>query len=221
MFPLAPPFTAVATIRVPARGLRGGLRNPAALTHGLTPTILQKGVKHVYRVLDDIDATLLEDGVRLSEIIELANLSSVLGNLLALGIVRASGGVFTRAGPHKYQDLRANRKDAANIEIKIALEDNKPKGHLPKPGHYLIGRYVLGDADGTRTIGERGSVVWFWEIRFGELALDDFSISNTAGDSGKTAVVKTASLKKLRLVYFDEPLCPYKRVNAFLKAFGE
>lgn len=208
------------TLRVPARGLRGEFRNPAALTHGLTPTIVEQGVKHVYKVLDDIDATLLEDGVRLAEVIELANLSSMLGNLLALGIVRASGGVFTRAGPHKYQDLRANHKNAANIEIKIALEDNKPKGHLPKAGHYLIGRYVLGNADGTCTVGERGLVVWFWEIRFGELDLDDFSISNTAGDSGKTAVVKTEALKKLRLVYFDEPLCPYKRVPRFLKMFG-
>ena len=49
-------------------------------------------------------------------------------------IVKASNGVFRKNGPHKYPDLLADRLDAANVEIKVALEDNKPKGHLAKPG---------------------------------------------------------------------------------------
>ncbi len=98
--------------------------NTPAMCAGLTERMLVEGVREAYRLLDTIDATLLAShGVRLADLVELANLSSIIGNLLALSIVKASGGVFTRAGSHKYQDLRASgsNPDAFSIEIKIAL----------------------------------------------------------------------------------------------------
>lgn len=204
------------------RLLRGGLRNAAALRAGLEERTLRAGVKEAYRLLDTIDETLLASHkVRLSEIVERANLSSIIGNLLALGIVKSSGGVFQRAGAHKYQDLRAspNHPQASNIEIKIALGKNRPKGHLAKEGHYLTCRYVLADEEGSR--GSEGPLVWIWELRFGLLRTEHFAISSTPGDSGKTAVVTPEGMRRLRLVYFDEELCPFARVERYLTEYGD
>ncbi len=33
--------------------------------------------------------------------------------------------------------------------------------------------------------------MWFWEVKVGDIRVEDFAISNTEGDSGKTAVVRT------------------------------
>jgi hypothetical protein len=73
----------------------------------------------------------------------------------------------------------------------------------------LTCRYVLGKQDGTYVIGERGDVVWIWEVRFGLLEVKHYNISNTAGDSGKTAVVNAAGMEELQPVYFDAGHCPY------------
>ncbi len=198
-------------------------RNPEALKAGLTIDVLSEGVKYAHDILDTIDLTLIERGSpRISRLVELANFSSMVGNLLATGIVQASEGTFERAGPHKYQDLRAtgSDSDAQNIEIKVALETNKPKGHLAKAGHYLTCRYVLGEEDGTYERGQRGEVAWIWELRFGYLSEEHFSVSNTQGDSGKTAAVKEEGMKRLAVVYFDPRLCPYARVKRYLKKNG-
>jgi len=197
---------------MPRPPIRAFFFNVGALGYGLTWEMIHSGIEYVYQTLDKVDATLLEaESPRLSQLVELANLSSMLGNLLATGIVRSCGGVFNRAGPHKYQDLRAVTEgpDARNIEIKVSLEDNPPKGHLAKEGQYLTCRYVLGKEDGSYTIGERGDVVWIWEVRFGCLETKHFNISNTAGDSGKTAVVSAEGMHQLHPVYFDAARCPY------------
>ncbi len=93
--------------------------------------------------------------------------------------------------------------------MKVSLETNNPKGHLAKVGQFLTCRYVLGKEDGSYTIGQRGDVVWLWEIRFGYLEAKHFNISNTAGDSGKTAVVNADGMRQLRPVFFDKDRCPY------------
>jgi hypothetical protein len=192
-----------------------------ALGAGLTWKMLSDGVAEAYSVLDTIDATLLKSlDARLSEIVELANLSSILGNILAQGIVNNSGGAFSRAGPHKYQDLRPNAPGGRPVEVKVALENNKPKAHLAKAGYYLAFRYVLGDLEGGYTRGGRGSVIWLWEVRFGHLSVDDFSLSNTPGDSGKTAVVTSAGMQKLRRTYFDGRFCPMANVDRYLQTYG-
>jgi hypothetical protein len=197
--------------------------NVDALTCGLTPEMVSRGVEYAHDILDTIDEKLIEAGApRISGLVELANLSSITGNLVATGIVNASDGIFERAGPHQYQDLRASGLDpnAENVEIKVALEKNKPKGHLAKAGYYLTCRYVLCDENGKYTRGERGSVVYIWEIRFGRLENEHFDISNTEGDSGKTAVVNKEGMKQLTIVYFDEDRCPFASVARYKRDNG-
>jgi hypothetical protein len=186
--------------------------NPGSLAAGLSQQMIIDGVNTAYRILDAIDEQLLASGSpRLASMVELANLSAIIGNFTASGIVQASAGVFTRAGPHKYQDLRAAglSTDHHNIEIKVALETNSPKGHLAKSGYYLTCRYVLCDEAGRCVPGERGDVPWIWELRFGHLEPDHFALSNTPGDSGKTAVVNAQGMAALTLIYFDGDRCPF------------
>lgn len=183
--------------------------------------MLEDGVGAAYRVLDTIDSPLLEEaGFRIAQVVELANLSAMLGNVLASSIVRHSDGAFERAGAHKYQDLRARTDDGEHIEIKVALESNKPKGHLAKPGHYLTFRYVLGDVHGRYVRAKRGDVVWLWEVRFGNLYEEHFAISNTAGDSGKTAVVTREGMQRLQLVYYDPRFLPLARASYYWRTYG-
>ncbi len=191
---------------------------------GITQQMIAAGIDYLYSTLDRLDATLIDAGSpRMSQLIELANLSSMLGNLLATGIVRNSDGVFERAGPHKYQDLRATGKhcDHRHIEVKVSLETNNPKAHLAKVGDYLTCRYVLGDAAATFVPDKRGDVVWLWEVRFGRLELPHFNISNTDGDSGKTAVVNAAGMEALKVVYFDGRFCPYSPKSKYRKNLVE
>lgn len=178
---------------------------------GLTAEIVAGGITHAYRVLDGIDASLGKETPYLVQLIELANFSSVLGNVLRDGIAKASAGKFQRNKPHTYPDLVAAAEGCQDIEIKIALEDNKPKGHLAKPGPHLTFRYVLGGIDGSYTPDKRGDVAWIWEVRAGALAIEHFNLSNTAGDSGKTAVINAQGLTQLRVVYCDLTRCPYRK----------
>lgn len=200
----------------------GNFVNTHSLGCGLTVDMLSAGMQYVYSTLDAVDGKLIEkESPRLSALVELANLSTIIGNLFNLGIIKASSSVFDRAGPHKYQDLRATGLDpnAKNVEIKVALETNSPKGHLPKEGPYLVCRYVLGNEDGSYRIGteNRGDVVWIWELRFGYLEKHHFNVSNTQGDSGKTAVVNKAGMKRLEIIYFDRVHCPFGPKSSYLK----
>ena len=186
--------------------------------------MIEAGIDYLYGTLDRLDATLTQVGSpRMSQLVELANLSSMLGNLLATGIVRNSGQVFDRAGPHKYQDLRATGKhaDHRHIEVKVSLETNNPKAHLAKSGDYLTVRYVLGNENGGFDPAQRGDVVWLWEVRFGYLDVQHFNISNTQGDSGKTAVVNALGMEALKLVYYDRRFCPYGPRSKYRKSVAE
>jgi hypothetical protein len=111
---------------------------------GLTQQALTEGILYTHSILDIIDKTLLDsDAFRLSSMMELANLSTFIGNLLGSGIAKASNGAFRKNRPHKYPDLLSSESTDKNVEIKVALEKNKPKGHLAKSGYYLTCRYVL------------------------------------------------------------------------------
>jgi hypothetical protein len=146
----------------------------------------------------------------LAAIVELANLSSMLGNILGAAIADSSHGLYKRNGPHKFPDLLPLKPPACDLEIKVALESNRPKGHLPKPGMYLSVRYVLGDHEGRHEIGKRGDTIWIWEMKVGELKPGDFNESNTPGDSGKTAVVRTTVFHAMDVVFLDERFIPHK-----------
>jgi transcriptional regulator with XRE-family HTH domain len=190
------------------------LRNGDAFEQytGMPSNALQAAIQGCYHTLDMIDDQLVSrESLPIGQLVELANLSSMVGNLVGGCLADESDGMYKRNKPHHYPDLLPLMPNATPLELKVALETNKPKGHLPKPGRYITFRYVLGDRAGNYKRGknERGSTVWFWEVKVGDIGLEDFSISNTEGDSGKTAVVRTAVFNAMPLVYFDPKFCPH------------
>ncbi len=178
---------------------------------GLSGATILAAIEKTYVTLDLIDAQLLRSkSSPLATTVELANLSSMLGNILGAAIADCSNGLYKRNGPHKYPDLLPLKSTACDLEVKVALETNRPKGHLPKPGMYLSVRYVLGDHQGRHEIGKRGDTIWIWEMKAGRLRPEDFDISNTPGDSGKTAVIRTAVFNAMDVVFLDERFIPHK-----------
>lgn len=188
---------------------------------GLSGEQIAVAIDSAYHTLDLIDEQLMGKGsAPLAELVELANLSSILGNLLAAGVAMAANGTYERNGPHKYPDLLADDSSVRHdLEVKTALESNTPKGHLPKAGHYLTFRYVLCSREGVYTRGKasRGSLVSVWEAKYGYLAIEDFNVSNTDGDSGKTAVISGNSFKKLETIYFHPEHCPAPQLGKAMK----
>lgn len=189
---------------------------------GLSHDILKSAIEKTYSLLDQVDDTLVVAGVfPLSQTVELANLSSMIGNILAAAIANYSGGSLKRNGPHKYPDLLQTGTNplVPDLELKMALEGNIPKGHLAKEGYYLTCRYVLCEETGryTRGIANRGVVPYLWELRCGHLKEEHFNISNTAGDSGKTAVVNAAGMRELKIVYIDIDRVPYSEAGTRYK----
>jgi transcriptional regulator with XRE-family HTH domain len=198
---------------VPRRPVEATLRKTERLLSftGLSGSMLLAATEKTYATLDLIDAQLLRaKSPPLAGTVELANLSSMLGNILGAAIADHSAGLYKRNGPHKFPDLLPLKPAACDLEIKVALESNRPKGHLPKPGMYLTVRYVLGDRLGRHQIGTRGDTIWIWEMKVGKLKPDDFNNSNTAGDSGKTSVIKTAGFHGMDVIFLDERFIPHK-----------
>ena len=194
------------------------LRNTDAFESytGMPSSSLLDAIKGCYHTLDMIDDQLISRGSPpIARLVELANLSSMVGNLVGGCLADASEGLYVRNRPHAYPDLLALKPPAHPLELKVSLETNKPKGHLPKPGRYITFRYVLGDRLGNYARGKmnRGPTVWFWEARVGDIGIDDFSISNTEGDSGKTAVVNTEVFQAMPVVFFDPKYCPHPFKN--------
>lgn len=192
------------------------LRNEAQLieTVGIDGNALLGAIDSCYQTLDTIDEQLIAKGaLPIAHLVELANLSSMVGNMLGGGIADWSNGLYARNRPHAYPDLLPLKHPAVDLELKMALENNKPKGHLPKAGTYITFRYVLGDKFGNYTRGKdhRGDTVWIWEVKVGKLSEEDFSCSNTEGDSGKTAVIKTDVHNNMHLVYYAPNHLPYAR----------
>ena len=68
---------------------------------------------------------------------------------------------------------------------------------------------------------ERGQVVQIWEARFGYLLEEHFNISNTAGDSGKTAVINKYGMEALKVAYVDLNYCPYSERAGTYKLYQE
>lgn len=209
----APELAAIHNARTPKANQ---LRNVEAFRRitGMTGDNLLGAINSCYQTLDLIDEQLTEKGSPpIAHLVELANLSSMIGNMIGGGLADNSNGLYKRNRPHTYPDLLPNGVGAVNLELKMALETNKPKGHLPKAGTYITFRYVLGSKTGEYIKGkeQRGDTVWIWEVKVGTLTEDDFSCSNTEGDSGKTAVIKTEVHNQMSLVYYVPTLLPYRR----------
>lgn len=199
------------TIRAPSIAK---IRNEDKLidTIGIEGSALVATIDKCYKTLDTIDEQLMSTSVPpIGTLVELANLSSMVGNLLGAGIADASNGIYTRNKPHSYPDLLPLKAPGVELELKMSLETNRPKGHLPKPGTYIAFRYVLGDRFGNFTRGKnnRGNTVWIWEVKVGTLRKEDFACSNTDGDSGKTAIIKSDVHNKMPLVYYAPEFLPY------------
>jgi transcriptional regulator with XRE-family HTH domain len=216
------PSTAV--IRKPASN---GFLNANVIENiGLNHEMLRQAIRDTYNLLDKIDKTLeISEVFPLSQTVELANLSSMIGNIFASAIAKHSNGLIRRNGPHKYPDLLTTgvSPQVPDLELKMALETNKPKGHLAKAGHYLICRYVLCQLDGSLQIGKehRGVKPYIWEIRCGYLLLEHFNISNTAGDSGKTAVVNAAGMEILQVIYCDLERAPLSQNGKVYRSYQQ
>lgn len=195
---------------------RSALRDASNLEArtSLTAESIARAIDSAYQTLDLLDEQLLsKNAPPVAQLVELANLSSIVGNLVGAGLAEHSQGRYTRNRPHAYPDLLATVSTVENIEVKTALETNRPKGHLAKAGHYLTFRYVLGGTNGSFLRGKanRGNTVFMWEVRFGYLSESDFSESNTPGDSGKTAVVKLTAFTSMETIYLDDARNPYSR----------
>jgi len=147
-------------------------------------------------VVDDIHLTLgrLAAVLRETELGHLPDLfqknivSGIIAELLSRGIVDRSNGMYRRNGPHRFPDLLSD--EVPGVEIKVALDKNMPKGHLPKAGRYLVCRYAFVDQQPR-----------IFEVRCGEVGVEDFNVSSTPGDSGKTATIKAACLRRLEVIY--------------------
>lgn len=186
----------------------------------MTAEILRGSIIHCYETLDMIDQNLASKKVqKLSKLIELANLSSIIGNLLGAGFAEYSDGFYYRNKPHTYPDLVATNPNFPGIEIKTALRKNSPKGHQPKSGFYLIYRYCLTNENGIifPDNNDMLDTVTIWEVKFGHLSSTDFNCSNTEGDSGKTAVIKMSTLNQMPLLYLDTNCNPYKNYKGDTK----
>jgi transcriptional regulator with XRE-family HTH domain len=198
---------------------RHHFHNEAALKKltGLSCDCIRTAIQGCYQTLDTIDFQLATHNTPpLAKLVELANISSMIGNLLGGQIADCSNGLYIRNRPHTYPDLLPVPPHNLNVEIKIALDTNMAKGHLPKPGTYITFRYVLCDKNGSYTRGKenRGDTAFVWEGRAGALKEEDFAVSNTAGDSGKTAVIKTAAFNSMTVFYFVPELLPYSPKRA-------
>lgn len=66
-----------------------------------TTNVLKGSIVHTYETLDMIDQNLVSRGSqKLSSLVELANLSSIVGNLLGTGCAEYSQGTYYRNKPH-------------------------------------------------------------------------------------------------------------------------
>ena len=178
----------------------------------VSPEIIRGCISHLYTTLDIIDENLSDnDSDRFSLLVEKANLSSVVGNILGAGVVKYSNNRYYRNEPNTYPDLLPTNSRDMGIEIKTAFGRNAPKGHHVKSGNYLVFRYSLTDLNGILSSrpGNQDTVT-IWEVKQGYLEETDFTYSDTRFDSGKTATIKLSSLDKLPLLYFDHMACPYK-----------
>ena len=187
---------------------------------GLTAATVARAVEIAYRKLDLIDEQMRASGSRpIVDLVELPELSALLGNLLSAAVARASNGLYVQNGPDHSPNLLPVRQGLPELEVATALETERPAGGARKAGLHLVLRYVLTDRTGAYTRGEdsRGDTVAVWEIRFGDMSEADYTGSARANG---TARLKKEALDRMELVYYDPALLPYARATGVYAAYA-
>jgi transcriptional regulator with XRE-family HTH domain len=180
---------------------------------GLTAATVARAVEVAYRKLDLIDEQMRASGSRpIVALIDLPELSSLMGNLLSAAVARASNGLYVQNGPDHSPNLLPVRQGLPELEVATALETERPTGAARNAGLHLVLRYVLADRSGAYTRGEdsRGDTVAVWEIRFGDLTEADYTGSARANGRAR---LKKEALDRMELVYYDPALLPYARAT--------
>ena len=177
----------------------------------LTSAMVASSMEFAYRRLDLIDTQMRGAGSRpLGRLLDPADLTATLADLLSAGIARASNSRYAQDGREHAPDLLPLHQGLPELELKVALETTLPARGARGAGLYLIFRYVLTERDGTFQRGKdsRGDTVTVWEVRFGELHDEDFR----SGPRGSARLTRDA-LERLELVYYDPALLPYARAT--------
>jgi transcriptional regulator with XRE-family HTH domain len=193
---------------------RAHLRASSQLTAltGLAGDTVTRAIDLAYRKLDLVDEQIRGSGPSsLVGLVETADFSSLLADLLSAGIARASSGLYVQSGPDHSSSLLPLRQGLPELDVAAALETNRTAIAAAKAGVYLTFRYVLAERDGTFTRGKdsRGDTAAVWEVRFGELREHDFHAPG-ARATGSTRLKKEA-MDRMELVYYNPELLPYAR----------
>ena len=103
---------------------------------GLSVEMIRDAIEYTHNVLDQIDHTLVSsESDRLADLIELANLSAIVGNLFRRGIATVSNGTFRANRPHTFPDLLANAPGTRDLEIKSPWKRTTPRGISSNQAH--------------------------------------------------------------------------------------
>lgn len=178
----------------------------------LTGDTIRRAIDAAYHKLDLIDEQLRDAGSPpLVELVGLHHHSSLLGDVLGCGVARASDGLYVHNGPRHHPDLLPLRHGLPELELKAALETNRPVSGPTIAGTYLVFRFVLVDRKTgyTRGADSRGDTVAVWEAKFGELSEDDFHASRA--DTGKSRVLRKDALDRMEHVYYNPDFLPYAK----------
>ena len=184
-------------------------------TTGLTGEMVCRGIELAYRKLDLIDDQMHTSGTRpIAGLVDLPDLAALVADMVGSGIARASSGLYVQNGPDHSPSLLPLRQGLPEQEVIAALETDRPAVSEAKAGAHLAFRFVLADRSGAFTRGKdtRGDTVAIWEVRFGELAVDDFH-GPSARSSTHSARLKKEALDRMELVYYDPALLPYAKAT--------
>jgi transcriptional regulator with XRE-family HTH domain len=177
----------------------------------LTRAMVAGAIEFAYRRLDLIDTQMRGAGSRpLGQLVDTADLTATLADLLSAGVATASNGRYVQSGRDQAPDLLPLHQGLPELELKAALETTLPPRGPRGAGLYLVFRYVLTERDGSFQRGKdsRGDTVTVWEVRYGELGEADFR----SGSRGSARLTRDG-LERMELVYYDPALLPYARAT--------
>lgn len=94
----------------------------------VSPEIIRGCISHLYTTLDIIDENLSDNGSdKFSLLVEKANLSSVVGNILGSGVVKYSNNRYYRNEPNTFRICYRQIVEIGELRLKLLLEEMLPK----------------------------------------------------------------------------------------------